>query len=82
MDPPAVAAAAALVKAERVLGVMVAPDVEAPEVLLTIAARKAAVLGEGGGKDMPPPSGVRPVLKLERSGVNPVRNELGSKCEL
>ncbi len=58
MDPPAVAAAAALVKAERVLGVNVAPDVEAPEVLLTIAARKAAVLGEGGGKDMPPPSGV------------------------
>lgn len=73
------AAAAAFVSAESVLGVMVAAEVEAPEVLLTMAARKAAVLGEGGGKDMPPPSGVRPVLKLERSGVKPVRNELGSK---
>lgn len=73
-----------LVRAESVVGVMMAAaEVEAAEVvLLTMAARKAAVLGEGGGKDMPPLSGVRPVLKLERSGVKPVRNELGSKWAL
>lgn len=76
------AAAAAFVSAESVLGVMVAAELGAPEVLLTMAARKAAVLGEGGGNDMPPPRGVRPVLKLDKSGVKPVRNELGSKWEL
>ena len=79
MDGAAEAAFAALVKVERVLGVMVAAEVEGVEVLLTIAARNAAVLGEGGGKEMPPPSGVSPVLKLERSGVKPVRKLLGSK---
>lgn len=31
-------------------------------------ARKAAVLGEGGGKEMGPPRGVKPV-----EGVRPVR---------
>ena len=66
--------------AESVFGVMVAAEVEAADVLFTIAARKAAVFGEGGGNEIgPPPRGVKPVLKLDRSGVKPVRKELGSK---
>ena len=52
------------------LGVIVAAAAlpAAPEFTI---ARKAAVLGEGGGKDTGPPTrGVKPV-----DGVRPVRNE-------
>lgn len=71
------------VMAERVLGVMV-PDTP-PKVggpLLFIMARKAAVLGEGGGKDTGPPmSGVRPVPGVRPlRGVRPVRKAAGSKA--
>lgn len=66
-------------RAESVLGVMVAPEADGPEELVTMA-RNVAVFGEGGGKAIGPlPRGVRPVLKLERSGVKPVL-KLGSKA--
>ena len=53
-----------------VLGVIVAAAAPFAAPELTIA-RKAAVLGEGGGKATGPPTrGVRPV-----EGVRPVRNE-------
>jgi hypothetical protein len=63
-------------KADRVPGVMVALEpgtmsalsapptvipLETPDVWLVTMAKKAAVFGEGGGKDTgPPTSGVRP----------------------
>ena len=64
----------------RVFGVMVAP----PDVLLFIMCRKAAVLGEGGGKETGPPMrGVRPVpvpgVRPVR-GVSPERKLVGSKA--
>lgn len=65
--------------AERVFGVMVAPDRPGPLELVTMA-KKAAVFGLGGGKEAPvAPRGVRPVLKVDRSGVKPVRKAEGSK---
>lgn len=73
---------AAPVKAARVLGVMVGPVAggATPTGPLVTMARNAAVLGEGGGKEVgPPASGVSPVRKLLRSGVNPVRKDCGSK---
>lgn len=53
-----------------------------PALLAPMVARNAAVFGLGGGKLMPvAPSGVKPVLKLDKSGVKPVLKVLGSKCE-
>ena len=60
------------VSAVRVLGVIWGP-------LPLTMAKKAAVPGDGGGNPLALPRGVSPVLKLERSGVKPVRNEDGSK---
>lgn len=76
-----------LTNAERVPGVIVALDpgtmsplrapptlipLDTPEVWLVTMAKKAAVLGDGGGKETgPPTSGVRPVRPT--SGVRPVR---------
>lgn len=70
--------------ADRVFGVMVA--FAEFELLLFMRARKAAVLGEGGGKETGPPTrgvrpvpGVRPVRGVKPvRGVRPVRNEAGS----
>jgi hypothetical protein len=47
---------------------------------LCIMLRKAAVFGDGGGKDIGPPSkGVRPVPGVKPvRGVSPVRNEFAS----
>ena len=60
-------------------GVIVVPDKPGPLLFVTIA-RKAAVFGLGGGKEPEaPPKGVKPVLKFVKSGVKPVRKELGSK---
>jgi len=71
------------VMAERVLGVIV-PATEERDVgpLLFIMARKAAVLGEGGGKETGPPmSGVSPVPGVNPvRGVSPVRKAAGSKA--
>ena len=59
----------------RVFGVIVAP--EADELIML---RKAAVLGDGGGKDTGPPMrGVRPVPGVSPvRGVRPVRKLDGS----
>jgi hypothetical protein len=59
----------------RVFGVIVAPD--ADELIML---RKAAVFGEGGGKDTGPPiRGVRPVPGVSPvRGVRPVRKLDGS----
>ena len=70
----------------RVLGVMVWEELLLV-LLLFMRARKAAVLGEGGGKDTGPPTrgvrpvpGVRPVRGVKPvRGVRPVRNEFESK---
>lgn len=72
----------------RVFGVIVA--FELAPALLFISARKAAVFGEGGGKDTGPPTrGVRPVPGVNPvrgvrpvRGVKPVRNEVSKGiCE-
>lgn len=61
----------------RVFGVIVAPD--ADELIML---RKAAVLGDGGGKDTGPPiRGVRPVPGVSPvRGVRPVRKLEGSNA--
>lgn len=52
-------------------------------LLFVTMARKAAVFGLGGGNPLPvaPPKGVKPVLKLDKSGVNPLRKLLTSKVD-
>ena len=61
----------------RVFGVIVAPD--ADELIML---RKAAVLGDGGGKETGPPiRGVRPVPGVRPvRGVKPVRKLVGSNA--
>lgn len=80
IDPPLFWVSIGLpLNALSVFGVMGAPD-KAAVPLLFIMAKNAAVFGLGGGKDPDvAPNGVSPVLKLERSGVKPVRKVDGSK---
>lgn len=67
-------------RADKVFGVIVAELFRPLAEELVTMARKAAVLGDGGGKLVgPPTSGVRPVFGVRPvPGVRPVRRVVGS----